>query len=260
MQDPNAPQMPPEAGEDTTHFGFTQVEKERKAGLVQGVFTRVASRYDLMNDFMSARMHRLWKDAMIDWLAPRKGSHLLDIAGGTGDITFRYLQRLGGMGEATVCDLTHGMLMEGRRRAQERGIRAPISWICGDAMHLPFPDKSFDYVTIAFGLRNVTEPEAALREAHRVLRPGGRFMCLEFSKVKVPVADKLYDLYSFNVIPQIGQIVANDRDSYQYLVESIRRFPSQENLGAMMQGAGFSRVDWRNMAGGVVALHSGWRI
>ena len=213
-----------------------------------------------MNDLMSGGAHRLWKDMMIDWLNPRPDTDLLDIAGGTGDIAHRYLMRVGGLGRPTICDLTEDMLIEGRQRMAERGVQAPIDWICGDAMALPFADKSFDYVTIAFGIRNVTEPAAALSEAYRVLRPGGRFMCLEFSKVRTPVVDRLYDLYSFNVIPEIGRVVANDRESYQYLVESIRRFPNQETFAAMIERAGFSRAAWRNITGGVVALHSGWRL
>ncbi len=245
---------------NTTHFGYAEVPESEKAGLVKGVFSNVASRYDLMNDVMSARVHRVWKDAMINWLAPRKNTHLLDVAGGTGDITFRYLRRIGGLGEATVCDMTEEMLVEGRRRADERGVQAPIDWVCGDAMALPCEDNTFDYVTIAFGIRNVTRPEQALAEAHRVLKTGGRFMCLEFSKVRVPIIDDIYEAYSFYVIPRMGQIVAGDRDSYQYLVESIRKFPRQEDFGEMMQTAGFRRVDWRNLTGGVAAIHSGWKL
>ncbi len=250
----------PDGTERTTHFGERVVREAEKAGLVRGVFSSVAARYDLMNDLMSARIHRIWKDAMLDWLGPRQGSRLLDIAGGTGDIAFRYLRRVGGLGRPTVCDLTEDMVLEGRRRAEERGIQAPIDWVVGDAMALPFPDRSFDYVTIAFGIRNVTRPEQALAEARRVLRPGGRFLCLEFSKVRVPLMDRLYDLYSTNVIPRLGEAVANDRDSYQYLVESIRRFPSQERFADMMRDAGLRRVAYRNLTGGVAALHSGWRL
>lgn len=244
----------------TTHFGFSEVPESEKAGLVHGVFSNVASRYDVMNDLMSGGVHRLWKDAMIDWLAPRTDTHLLDVAGGTGDISFRYLRRLGGLGEATVCDMTENMLIEGRERARKRGIQAPLHWVVGDAMALPFPDRSFDYVTIAFGIRNVTRPLDALREAHRVLRIGGRFMCLEFSKVRVPVMDDIYEAYSFNVIPRMGQVVAGDRESYQYLVESIRQFPRQEDFAAMMEEAGLRNVAWRNLTGGVTALHSGWKL
>lgn len=247
-------------GTTETHFGFQRVPAAEKSRLVRGVFANVASRYDLMNDLMSGGAHRIWKDVMMDWLAPRPDTRLLDVAGGTGDITWRFLRRTGGMARPTVCDLTEDMLSEGRRRMEERGVQAPIDWVCGDAMALPFADKTFDYVTIAFGIRNVTQPEAALAEARRVLKPGGRFLCLEFSRVRVPGMDRLYELYSFNVIPRIGALVANDRDSYQYLVESIRRFPDQERFAQMMREAGMRRVAWRNLTGGVVALHSGWRL
>lgn len=249
-----------DAGNDETHFGFRSVATDEKPGLVRGVFTSVASRYDLMNDLMSAGAHRLWKDMMIDWLAPRPDTELLDVAGGTGDISLRYLRRLGGLGHATICDLTEDMLHQGRERVADIGLQASIDWVCGDATALPFPDKSFDYVTIAFGIRNVARPEEALSEAFRVLKPGGRYLCLEFSRVRTPVLDQLYDLYSFNVIPRIGQVVAGDRESYQYLVESIRQFPDQETFGAMIADAGFRRVSWRNLTGGVVALHTGWRL
>ena len=244
----------------TTHFGFQDIPEAEKAGRVHGVFSSVAALYDLMNDLMSARIHRLWKEQMLDWLAPRRGMRLLDVAGGTGDIAFRFLRRVGGEAEITVCDLTEAMLAEGRRRAEhEQGAEA-LEWVCGDAMALPFPDRSFDAYTIAFGIRNVTRIEQALAEARRVLRPGGRFLCLEFSQVPQPALAKAYDLYSFNVIPAMGKAVTGDRDSYQYLVESIRRFPSQERFLAMLREAGFSRPAYRNLTLGVAALHSGWRI
>ena len=242
-----------------THFGFQTVPEEEKAGRVHGVFSSVAARYDLMNDLMSARIHRLWKEAMIDWLAPRRGMRLLDVAGGTGDIAFRVLDRLRGEAEITVCDLTQAMLDEGRRRA-EADHHEGIDWVCGDAMALPFEDRSFDAYTIAFGIRNVTRIEDALAEAYRVLRPGGRFLCLEFSRIPVPAAQWAYDRYSFNVIPAMGQVVTGDRGSYQYLVESIRRFPDQERFADMIREAGFSRVAYRNLSLGIAALHSGWRL
>jgi demethylmenaquinone methyltransferase/2-methoxy-6-polyprenyl-1,4-benzoquinol methylase len=250
-----------EGGHDgaTTHFGFQTVPEAEKAGRVHEVFTSVAARYDLMNDLMSARIHRLWKEAMLDWLAPRRGMALLDVAGGTGDIAFRFLRRVNGEADATVCDMTEAMLAEGRRRAEaERA--SHVEWVCGDAMALPFPDASFDAYTIAFGIRNVTRVQDALAEAFRVLKPGGRFMCLEFSRVPQPALAKAYDLYSFNVIPPLGQAVTGDRDSYQYLVESIRRFPPQERFKAMIEDAGFERVAYRNMTLGVAAAHSGWKL
>lgn len=248
---------------DQTHFGFSDVPEDEKAGMVQGVFSSVASRYDLMNDLMSGGAHRIWKAAMIDWLAPRPGWRVLDVAGGTGDIAFRILSRLadrGSSAEVTVCDLTEDMLRAGRARAEGERFAEALAWVSGDAMSLPFEDNAFDAYTIAFGIRNVTRVEDALAEAFRVLKPGGRFLCLEFSAVTVPMAAKAYDTYSFNVIPQLGQLVAGDRESYQYLVESIRRFPDQETFGAMIEAAGFGQVKWRNLTGGVAALHSGWKL
>ena len=254
----DAPDTGPGA-EATTHFGFRDVPEAEKAGLVRGVFSSVAARYDLMNDLMSGGVHRLWKDAVIDWMAPRPGMRLLDVAGGTGDVAFRFLDRVKGDGEVTVLDLTADMLEEGRRRAEDQG-REGLSWVCGDAMQLPFPDRSFDAYTIAFGIRNVTRPEAALAEAHRVLRPGGRLLVLKFSRVTDGMLQRLYDAYSFNVIPALGGAVTGDRDSYQYLVESIRKFPHQERFAEMIESAGFSRVTWRNLTMGVAAIHSGWRL
>jgi demethylmenaquinone methyltransferase/2-methoxy-6-polyprenyl-1,4-benzoquinol methylase len=244
---------------DTTHFGFRTVGADQKAGLVQGVFSRVASKYDVMNDLMSAGVHRLWKDAMMDWLAPRPGQRLIDVAGGTGDIAFRFLTRAPGA-SAVVVDLTEPMLIEGRARAEAAAMGGALDWVVGDAMALPFADASFDVYTISFGIRNVTRIEAALAEAHRVLRPGGRLMVLEFSRMVSPPLQWAYDRYSFNVIPVMGQIVAGDRDSYQYLVESIRRFPEQERFAGMIREAGFGQVRFRNLSMGIAALHSGWKI
>ena len=245
--------------EQTTHFGFETVPEAEKAGKVQNVFTSVASKYDIMNDIMSVGIHRIWKEAMMDWLAPRPGQKLLDVAGGTGDISFKFLKRAGS-GHATVLDITENMLIEGRKRAETDQILDRLDWIVGDAMFLPFADNSFDVYTISFGIRNVTQPQEALNEAFRVLRPGGRLMVLEFSQIPVPLAQKAYDLYSFNVIPTMGKLIANDRSSYQYLVESIRKFPDQETFLSMVQQAGFKNTSYRNLSLGIAALHSGWKI
>jgi len=243
----------------TTHFGFETVPEDEKAGRVQGVFSSVASKYDIMNDVMSGGVHRLWKDAMMDWLAPRAGQKLLDVAGGTGDVSFKFLKRAGS-GHATVCDLTENMSIEGRQRAEAAAMQDNLDWVVGDAMALPFEDNTFDVYTISFGIRNVTRPQEALNEAYRVLRPGGRLMVLEFSQLPNPMMQKAYDLYSFNVIPRMGQIIANDRDSYQYLVESIRNFPDQDTFLEMVRTAGFENASYRNLTMGIAALHSGWKI
>ncbi len=243
----------------TTHFGFREVEESRKAGMVHGVFSSVAGKYDLMNDLMSAGIHRIWKDAMMDWLAPRSGQLLLDVAGGTGDIAFRFLERAP-EARAVVLDMTEAMLEEGRRRAEAAALADRLEWVVGDAMALPFADARFDRYTISFGIRNVTRIADALAEAFRVLRPGGRLMVLEFGRLPNEALQKLYDLYSFNVIPRMGQLVANDSDSYRYLVESIRRFPDQESFAGMIRDAGFANVKYRNLSMGIAALHSGWKI
>ncbi|MEO9822864.1 MAG: bifunctional demethylmenaquinone methyltransferase/2-methoxy-6-polyprenyl-1,4-benzoquinol methylase UbiE [Yoonia sp.] len=243
----------------TTHFGFETVREEEKAGRVQGVFSSVASKYDVMNDVMSVGIHRIWKDAMMDWLAPRPGQKLLDVAGGTGDISFRFLKRAGS-GHATVLDLTGPMLVEGRKRAEADNMSDNLDWVVGDAMALPFEDNTFDVYTISFGIRNVTRPQEALNEAFRVLRPGGRLMVLEFSQLPNPMMQAAYDAYSFNVIPKMGKLIANDSESYQYLVESIRNFPDQETFLGMVRAAGFENAKYRNMTLGVAALHSGWKL
>ena len=242
-----------------THFGFQTVAEDDKAGLVHGVFSRVASRYDVMNDVMSAGIHRVWKNAMMDWLAPRDGQQLLDVAGGTGDIAFRVLGRARDA-RVTVCDMTESMLVEGRKRAEADRLSDRLAWVTGDAMALPFADDSFDRYTISFGIRNVTRIPDALAEARRVLKPGGRLMVLEFSQMPVPMLQWLYDRYSFNVIPALGQVVANDRDSYQYLVESIRKFPDQQTFKSEIEGAGFGQVSVTNYSGGIAALHFGWAV
>jgi demethylmenaquinone methyltransferase / 2-methoxy-6-polyprenyl-1,4-benzoquinol methylase len=244
---------------ETTHFGNQTVPEAEKAGMVHGVFTRVASKYDIMNDVMSGGVHRLWKDAMMDWLAPRPGQKLPDVAGGTGDVAFRFLKRAKGS-QAVVLDMTEGMLVAGRQRAEADKLAERLDWVAGDAMALPFADGSFDVYTISFGIRNVTRIGDALREARRVLKPGGRLMVLEFSRIPNDLLQKVYDLYSFNIIPVMGQVVTGDRESYQYLVESIRKFPDQETFAGMIRAAGFDQVRYRNLTMGVAALHSGWKI
>ena len=245
--------------DNTTHFGFTDIPESEKAGRVQGVFGSVASKYDIMNDVMSVGIHRVWKDAMMDWLAPRAGTKLLDVAGGTGDISFRYLARAG-HAHATVLDLTEPMLVEGRKRAEASAMADSLDWVVGDAMALPFAANTFDVYTISFGIRNVTRPQEALNEAYRVLKPGGRLMVLEFSQIPNAMMQKAYDLYSFNIIPRMGQLIANDRDSYQYLVESIRKFPDQDTFLGMVRKAGFEQASYRNLSMGIACLHSGWKI
>jgi len=242
-----------------THFGFQDVPRRAKAGLVRDVFDRVARRYDVMNDLMSAGLHRLWKMALVDWLRPRPGMHLLDVAGGTGDIAFRVLDA--GGGRVTVCDINASMLAVGRQRAARRRLNPErLAFLCGDGEHLPVASASVDAYTCAFGLRNMTDVPAALAEARRVLKPGGRFLALEFSRLALPNLAPLYDAYSFKVIPRIGAVVARDRDAYQYLVESIRRFPDQAAFARMIEAAGLGRPVWRNLAGGVAALHSAWAV
>ncbi len=249
---------------------YRHVPPDEKAPLVRGIFDKVAPRYDLMNDLMSGGIHRLWKAAMVAWLRPRPGQRLIDVAGGTGDIALRALPRLapelvddaaGGVGGgAAVCDPNARMLEIGRARALDRGIIEGVEWLGAEAERLPFAARSFDLYTIAFGLRNVTDIGAALAEARRVLRPGGRFMCLEFTPQVAPLLQPFYDLYSFQVVPLLGRIVAGDREAYTYLVESIRGFPRQGELADMITAAGFGQVRYRNLTGGIAALHSAWRL
>jgi demethylmenaquinone methyltransferase/2-methoxy-6-polyprenyl-1,4-benzoquinol methylase len=249
---------PPSAPEPTVSFGNREVPTTEKARLVREVFDSVAARYDLMNDLMSMGVHRLWKDVMIDVLAPRPGEQIVDVAGGTGDIAQRIISRTGG--GVVVCDINPSMLAVGETRAINRGQLHGIRWIAADAERLPFADRRFDAYTIAFGLRNVTRPEAALAEALRVLKPGGRLLCLEFSRMTWPGAAEIYDTWSRHALPLLGRVVARDAEAYRYLYESIRRFPRQEVLRDMMRTAGFGQIGWRNLAGGIVALHTGWRI
>jgi len=246
---------------DRTHFGFESVPPAEKQERVNDVFHTVARRYDLMNDLMSAGLHRAWKDALVTSLKPpkRRPFRHLDVAGGTGDVAFRVLDAGGPTTHVTALDINGDMLAVGRERAGARH-EGRIDFVEANAEALPFPERSFDGYSIAFGIRNVTRVEAALAEAHRVLRPGTQFLCLEFSRVDVPGLDALYDAYSFNVIPRLGRMIAGDADSYRYLVESIRRFPSPAAFGRMIAAAGFRRVTHRLFTGGVVALHGAWKI
>jgi demethylmenaquinone methyltransferase/2-methoxy-6-polyprenyl-1,4-benzoquinol methylase len=247
---------------ETTHFGSREVPLSGKQALVDDVFRSVARRYDLMNDLMSFGLHRAWKDALVTALDPPKNRPLvlLDIAGGTGDVAFRAIAAGGEQTRATVCDINADMLAVGRQRAARRGVADAVTFIEANAETLPFADRSFDAATIAFGIRNVARLDTALAEAFRVLKVGGKFLCLEFSAVDVPGLDRLYELYSVNVIPALGRVVAGDAESYRYLVESIRRFPNPQAFAAMMQAAGFGRVSHSLMTGGIVALHCGWRL
>ncbi|HTT49391.1 MAG TPA: bifunctional demethylmenaquinone methyltransferase/2-methoxy-6-polyprenyl-1,4-benzoquinol methylase UbiE [Pseudolabrys sp.] len=248
---------------DETHFGERTVPLADKQGLVDDVFHSVARRYDLMNDLMSGGLHRAWKDALVSAVHPPKSDRAfahLDLAGGTGDVAFRVVEAGGANVRVTVCDINADMLAVGRERARERGHDLAVTFEQGNAEQLPYPGRSFDCVTIAFGIRNVPRIERALAEAYRVLKIGGRFLCLEFSSVTVPGIDALYELYSFNVIPRVGAMVTGDRDAYQYLVESIRKFPKPQVFAAMIEAAGFRRVSFTPMTAGVVALHSGWKL
>ena len=250
------------AGGMETSYGFRQVDAGEKQPLVNEVFHKVADRYDLMNDLMSAGMHRLWKDAMVAWLNPpkRPGWQSLDVAGGTGDIAFRIVAASRGNAHVTVLDINGSMLAVGRERAQKKGLADNLDFVEANAEDLPFADASFDAYTIAFGIRNVPRIDRALSEAFRVLKPGGRFLCLEFSEVDLPFLDKAYEAWSFNAIPRIGKAVTGDGEPYSYLVESIARFPDQNNFAAMISRAGFERVSFRNYSGGIAACHSGWKL
>ena len=240
------------------HFGFRTVDATAKEGLVHNVFSSVAGSYDVMNDLMSGGLHRLWKNDFVARIHANSAANILDLAGGTGDIAVRIKTKTGA--HVTVCDINDDMLKAGRARQFDKGESQGLRWVCGNAEHLPVPDSSLDVITIAFGLRNVTNIQQALNDAYRALKPGGHFLCLEFSKVTVPMLAKIYDAYSFHVIPKIGELVAKDKDSYQYLVESIRMFPPQKQLAAMMEKAGFARVRYDNLTFGTVAIHQGWRV
>jgi demethylmenaquinone methyltransferase/2-methoxy-6-polyprenyl-1,4-benzoquinol methylase len=253
---------PPADDGSTTSFGFRRVAAEARQGLVNDVFSTVARRYDLMNDLMSAGLHRLWKDDLVAWLAPPKSErpfHLIDVAGGTGDIAERVLAAGGSGCRVMLCDISPEMVSLARSRLGRSLAAERAAFAIGNAEVLPFPDKSFDAYTVAFGIRNVTHINRALAEAYRVLKTGGRFLCLEFSTCEVPLLDRLYDFHSFEVIPRLGALTAGSADAYRYLVESIREFPRQEEFADLIRAAGFGRVAYRNLTGGIAALHSGWR-
>lgn len=241
----------------TTHFGFETVNETEKAKRVAGVFTSVAGKYDVMNDLMSAGLHRIWKRYAVSVSGVRSGQKVLDVAGGSADLSRLFLKAVGSSGQVVLTDINNAMLRVGRDRLLDEGITTPVTQC--DAEHLPFPDNYFDCVSIAFGLRNVTHKEAALREMHRVIKPGGRVIVLEFSKVAKPL-EKIYDAYSFKLLPKIGQLIAGDADSYRYLAESIRMHPGQEELKQMMTDAGLERVEYFNLTGGVVAVHRGYKL
>lgn len=273
MEEPSSSSGSPVSSSSTTDFGFQHVERDQKQNLVRQVFSSVAPSYDVMNDLMSGGLHRMWKDRLVEMLAPFPGTKHIDVAGGTGDVAFRVLRAIQGaeglrnvcdtsegpVGSVTVFDINREMLEEGKKKAKNAAnldLRR-LKWVEGSAEELPFDDNTFDSYTIAFGIRNVTNRQAALMEAHRVLKPGGRFLCLEFSKVTIPGLQQIYDEYSFRVIPEVGRLVAGDADSYRYLVESIRMFPGQEEFKEMIEAAQFQSVTYENLTAGVVAIHSG---
>lgn len=245
--------------QDTIDFGYQQVAKADKQKLVANVFQSVAQKYDLMNDLMSFGIHRLWKRYTIDCSGVRAGMRVLDIAGGTGDLTEQFARRVGASGEVVLADINDAMLAVGRDKLRNRGIVGNVRYVQANAEELPFAEDSFDIITIAFGLRNVTDKQKALESMFRVLKPGGRLLVLEFSKPQPPLLSQAYDFYSFNVLPKMGQLVADDADSYQYLAESIRMHPDQETLKSMMEQAGYAEVSYHNLTGGIVAMHRGYK-
>lgn len=249
-----------QTSQQTTHFGYREVATEEKASLVGEVFTSVANRYDVMNDLMSAGIHRLWKRFTIEISAVRAGHKVLDLAGGTGDLAAKFSQLVGPEGEVILSDINAAMLSTGRDRQTDDGNCGNIHYVQGDAQYLPFPDNYFDCITIGFGLRNVTDKDLALRAMNRVLKPGGRLLVLEFSKPTNPLLSKIYDTYSFKILPKIGKLVTQDEDSYRYLAESIRMHPDQETLKAMLEDAGFANCEYHNMTGGIVAVHKGIKL
>ena len=245
--------------DNNTHFGYKTVDKADKVGLVADVFHSVAAKYDVMNDLMSFGIHRLWKRFTVDCAGVRPGQKVLDLAGGTGDLTLKFSQLVGSSGQVILADINDSMLKVGREKLRDQGVVGNVEYIQANAEELPFNDNTFDLITIAFGLRNVTDKDKALASMYRVLKPGGRLLVLEFSKPEKELLSKLYDFYSFNILPQMGQLVANDRDSYQYLAESIRMHPDQDTLKQMMQQAEFEQVEYFNLTGGIVALHRGYK-
>ena len=251
---------PKSANPESEWFGFRRVKPEEKAGLVRQVFSSVAGNYDLMNDMMSGGLHRLWKDTLVRRMNPKAGMTLLDVAGGTGDIALRCYRKTEGKAKIIVCDINPEMLEQGKAKALDQGVLSGLTWVTGNAECLPFPDRSVDIYSIAFGLRNVTHIDQALREAARVLKPGGRFFCMEFSPGVIPALKPLYEAYCVNVLPLLGAFIAKDREAYQYLAESILKFPMQEELAKRMEKAGLSRAKWTNLTGGIAVIHEGWRL
>ncbi len=250
----------PASNPESEWFGFRRVKPEEKTGLVRQVFSSVAGNYDVMNDVMSGGLHRLWKDTLVRRMNPKAGQSLLDVAGGTGDIALRCCSRTQGKAKIIVCDINPEMLEQGKAKALDQGVMNGLAWVTGNAEALPFPDRSMDTYSIAFGLRNVTRIDQALREAARVLKPGGRFFCMEFSPGVIPTLKPLYEAYCVNILPLLGQFITKDRDAYRYLAESILKFPPQAELAKRMERAGLGNAKWTNLTGGIAVIHEGWRL